>query len=91
MVGHPSDKDLIKILKASSLPNCPVTPRDVLLANKLFGPDIGALKGKTTRRGSPIVDSPVPVDITSILKYYGEVTLCVDLMYVNKVTLLVTI
>ena len=29
------------------------------------------------------------VDITSILKYYGEVTLCVDLMYVNKVPLLV--
>ena len=29
------------------------------------------------------------VDITSILKYYGEITLCVDLMYVNKVSLLV--
>ena len=26
MVGHRSDKDLIKILKTSSLPNCPVTP-----------------------------------------------------------------
>ena len=49
MVGRPSDKDLIKILKTSSLPNCPVTPHDVIIANKLFGPDIGALKGKTTR------------------------------------------
>ena len=83
MVGCPSDKDLIKILKASSLPNCPVPPQDVLIANKLFGPDIGALKGKTTRCGQPIVDSPVPVDTTSILKYCGEVTLCVDLIYVN--------
>ena len=90
-VGRPSDKDLIKILKGSSLPNCPVTPRDVLIANKLFGPDIGALKGKTTRRGPPIVDSPVSVDTTSILKYYGEITLCVDIMYVNKVPLLVTL
>ena len=91
MVGCPSDKDLIKILKASSLPNCPVTPRDVLITNKLFGPDIGTLKGKTTRHGPPIVDSPVPVDINSILKYYGEVTLCMDLMYMNKVPLLVTL
>ena len=33
----------------------------------------------------------MPVDITSILKYYGEVTLCVDLMYVNKVPLVVTL
>ena len=43
-VGRPSDKDFIKILKASSLPNCPVTPWDVIIPNKLFGPDIGALK-----------------------------------------------
>ena len=48
-IGCPLDKDLIKILNTSSLPNCPVTPRDVLIANKLFGPDVGALKGKTTR------------------------------------------
>ena len=91
MVGRPSDKDLIKILKTNSLPNCPVTPRDVIFANKLFGPDVGALKGKTTRRGPPIVDSPVAVDTTSILEHYGEVTLCVDLMYINKVPLLVTL
>ena len=48
MVGCPSDKDLKKILKTSSLPNCPVMPRDVLITNKLFGPDISTLKGKTT-------------------------------------------
>ena len=91
MIGHPSDKDLIKILKTSSLPNCPVTPRDVIIANKVFGPDVGALKGKTTRRGPPIVDSPMSVDTTSILEHYREITLCVDLMYVNKVPLLVTL
>ena len=90
-VGCPSDKDFIRILKVSSLPNCPVTPWDVAIANKLFGPDVGALKGKTTRCGHPIIDSPVSVDITSILQYYGEVTLCVDMMYVNKVHLLVTL
>ena len=31
------------------------------------------------------------VDLTAILKHYGEVTLCVDFMYVNKVPLLVTL
>ena len=53
MVGRPSDKDYIKILKTNSLPNCPVTPRDVLIANELFGLDVGALKGKTTWRAPP--------------------------------------
>ena len=90
-IGRPSDKGFIKILKASSLPNCPVTPRNVIIANNLFGPDVGALKGKPTRRSPPIVNSPVPVDITSILKHYGDMTLCVDLMYVNRVPLLVTL
>ena len=37
------------------------------------------------------MDSPVSVDTTSILKYYGEITLCIDLIYVNKVPLLVTL
>ena len=37
------------------------------------------------------MDSPISVDLTTILKHYGEVTLCVDLMYVNKVSLLVTL
>ena len=73
------------------LPNSPVTPQDVIIVNKLFGPDIGALKGKTTHHGPPIVDSPISVDITFILKYYGKVTLCIDLMYINKVPLLVTL
>ena len=72
-MGHPSDKDFIRILKESSLPNCPVTPQDVVIANKLFSPDVGTLKGKTTCRGPPIINSPVSADITPILKYYGEV------------------
>ena len=37
------------------------------------------------------MDSPVSIDLTTILKHYGEITLCVDLMYVNKVPLLVTL
>ena len=45
-VRRPLDKDFIKILRASSLTNCPVMPRDVIIANKLFGPDIGILKVK---------------------------------------------
>ena len=92
MVGRPSDKDFIKILKTNGLPNCPISPRDVLIANELFGPGVGSLKSKTTRRAPPpIVDSPMSVDLTTILKHYGEVTLCVDFMYVNKVPLLVTL
>ena len=46
MVGCPSDKDFIRILKTSSLPNCPGTPRDVIIANELLRPNVRSLKGK---------------------------------------------
>jgi len=29
-----------------SLQNCPVTKQDILITEDIFGPDIGALKGK---------------------------------------------
>ena len=62
-MGHPSDKDFIRILKVSSLPNCPATPWDVVIANKLFGPDVGALKCKTTRRGPLSSSHPCPLTL----------------------------
>ena len=36
MVGGPLDKDFIKILKKSSLPNCPVMQRDVLIQRAVW-------------------------------------------------------
>ena len=68
-----------------------MTPADVEAAEQIFGPDIGSLKGKTTRRNPPIVDSPITSVLTNILERYRDVTLCVDIMYVNRVAMLVSI
>ena len=32
------------------LPDCPVTKADIMAAEDIFGPEVGILKGKTTRR-----------------------------------------
>jgi hypothetical protein len=50
MIGRPSTKDFIRIVLGNQLPNCPVTKADILAAEDIFGPDVGSLKGKTTRR-----------------------------------------
>ena len=71
--------------------NCPVTPANVEAAEHIFGPDIGSLNGKTMQRNSPIVDSPVTSIPANILDRYQKVTLCVDIMYVNRVAMLVSI
>ena len=47
-----------------------VTPADVEAAEQMFRPDIGSLKGKTTRRNPPIIDLPVTSIPASILKQY---------------------
>jgi len=47
--GCPSVADLKKILKMNGIANCPITLDDVDIAEKICGPDVASLKGKTTR------------------------------------------
>ena len=90
-MGRPSTSTFLDLLKKNGIANCPVTPDDVEAAEYILGPDIGSLKGKTTRRSPPIVDSPVIGIPGDVLKQYQKVTLCVDIMYVIKVAMLVSI
>ncbi|WP_427962039.1 hypothetical protein, partial [Acidithiobacillus sp.] len=55
IVGCPTVENFKHILRQNIIQNCPVTPADVDLAEKFFGPDIGTLKGKTTRKAPPRV------------------------------------
>ena len=70
MVGRPSTATFVDVVKRNGSPNCPVTPADVEAAEHICGPDIGSLKGKTTQRIPPTIDSPVTTIPASILKRY---------------------
>jgi hypothetical protein len=48
-LGYPSMKDFRWIIQSNQIKDCPVTVEDVDTAHKIFGKDIAALKGKTTR------------------------------------------
>ena len=81
----------MNIVENNLLPNCPVTHCNIVIAENIFGPDVGLLKGKTVCR-SPVPVNPSLVDIPShIMSHYCEVTLCGDIMFVNRVAFLVTI
>ena len=90
-VGRPSTTTFLDLLKRNGIANCPVTLADVEAAEYIFRPDIGSLKGRTMRHSPPIIDSPVTAIPTDVLKRYQKVTLCIDIMYVNKVATLVSI
>jgi hypothetical protein len=75
----------------NAIANNPVTTDDINLAEKIFGRDIGAIKGKTTRRKPvPVVDDYIEIPRELIASQYA-VKLCVDLMNVNGLHFVTTI
>jgi hypothetical protein len=55
VMGCPGAENFKNLLRQNIIMNCPVTVDHVNIAEKIFGPDIGSLKGKTTRK------KPTPV------------------------------
>ena len=91
MIGYPSTHDFLQIVDHQLLPNCPITRADILAARNILGLNVHSLKGKTVQWTEPHVSSlvtPVPPDILSL---YHSITLCVNIMVVNKMPFLVTI
>jgi len=46
---RPSTEDGIKYVKGNMIPNCNLTRQDILSEEDIFGPNLGLVKGKTTR------------------------------------------
>ena len=81
------------IVNHNLLPNCPVTQRDIMAAEDIFGPGIGSLKGKTVRRRpqsvtTDITYSPLP---PTVHDRYQAITLCADVMHVNGIPFFISI
>jgi hypothetical protein len=92
-LGHVSTADFVHIVNNNLLPNCPVTKRDIMAAEDIYGKDLGILKGKTVRRGPPRVDTNnkyTPLS-AAVHERYQEVTLCADVMYVNGIAFFVSV
>ena len=65
--------------------------QDVEIAERIFGPDIAALKGKSVRQNpNQVLDDwiEIPEELREI---YYDLVLCVDLMFVNGIPFLTAI
>ena len=71
--------------------NCPITFNDIQTAEVIFGSGVGLLKSKTVQVNpdavQPII-TPIP---SGIQERYGNITLCTDIMFVNKTPFLMTV
>jgi hypothetical protein len=91
LIGRPEITDFVSYLDKSMIPNCPIDRNDAITANKIFGRDVGSLKGKTTRKNTEHVKTQVIGISADIMERYRHITLCVDNMFVNKVGFLMSI
>jgi hypothetical protein len=91
VIGRPWTRDYISIVNGGMIQNCPLIRADVSPAEDILGLNLGSLKGKTVRRKS-IHARSVVIDVPySIIKLHKDVTLCFDIMFVNKIAFLVTV
>jgi hypothetical protein len=90
MLGYPSEKDFRKMVSSNMITNCPVTPTDTSAANKIFGPNVASIKGKTVRvTQEPVLTSYVKLP-QEILDLNKEITITADVMFVDGLGFMVT-
>jgi hypothetical protein len=91
IVSCPTITNFKHILLQNIIKNCPVTAEDVNIAKKIFGGDIGTLKGKSTRhRPTPVIEDLMDIP-PELLERQQNLTYCMDMMYVNGMPMLIGI
>ena len=89
IIMQPGARQLMDVA-VSHLKGCPVTKADIKAAEDIYGPNLGALKGKTVAHPNPHVPAGVDQVPTSIMEVHRSVTLAIDVMFINKVAFLIT-
>ena len=90
-LGDPSPQDLKAIMTQNLIKDIPITVQDVNLVMEIFGPDMGSLRGKTTRK-KPIqaINNMIelPYDLTN--KKF-KLVMYIDIMTINMYKFITTI
>eukprot|EP00957_Ditylum_brightwellii_P134473 10251717-Ditylum_brightwellii.AAC.2 len=91
MVDCPSLADFKNMVRINLLPNLPVSGKDINNAEFVFGPDVGALTGKTIQN----TPEPVRTDYIELpqelIDLHQEVTMAADILYINKIPFLTSV
>ena len=83
-VTAPNNQTLKLLLCSNIIKNCPVTPEDVDIAERIFGKDMSYLKGKS-KRSKPIVNRKDIVEIPKeLIEKHHNLELHIDVMFINK-------
>ena len=89
-IGCPSESDFLAILSKNLIRNCPIMVDDAKCASIIYGPDLAAIKGKTTQSAAaPHVPTfqaiPIPAHIAT---HHRNLTLCMDFFFMQGMAFL---
>jgi hypothetical protein len=87
IMGRLSKADFYGMIKRGKLFDNPVTMQDYENAEKIYGKDLGVIKGKTVR----VQPKHVSVDIDVAAKEKLNIILAVDIMHFTSLNFLVTV
>ena len=85
-MGFPSVMDMEKSIDNGIFMDLTVTKRDIWNSIKIYGPHVGGLKGKSFRVKGEVMGIPEVIKDS-----HRELTLSIDLLYINKIVFFATI
>jgi len=89
-LAFPSNADMKWAIQSNLIKDCPVTVKDMGTAIKVWGPSIAMLKGKMVRTTPPVVRQDVIKNLKEIWELHKDVTLAIDIFFVNKIPFFIT-
>ena len=85
-LGFPPDAKLISALNAGAFLNCDILPEDIKRATTIWGPNVAALKERTTK------SKPMPAIQQSVTRLsFADQHMHCDIMFINKQAYLVSV
>jgi hypothetical protein len=86
VLGRPSVKDFISSVRNNIIKNCPISVEDISRAISIWGNDLGAVVGRSTRKKPLVVD-----DNVFVRSQEEPIVLYMDIFFINGLSFLISI
>jgi len=91
IIGPPRMVDYIDYVQNNMIPSCPITKEDIIQAEDILGPNLVSLKRKTVRKTPErVVLNSLDNLPNELLTEHGNVTIAIDIMYINGIPFMMT-
>ena len=82
---------MVRVVDMRLIENLPIRRKALTAANKIFGPDLNALKGKTVSQKTYELQVEIASVSMAFTSLYQQVTVASDMMFVNWIPFLISI